>query len=114
MSDKRQAMLEKRARLQAQCEAQRAEIAAHVAGLARPIALADRIVGMTTRISVYLRAHPLVLGALVAALVVLRRRGLWKLGKHALAQRSRVLRWGERGLIIWRTWRALRSRRANA
>ncbi len=112
MSDKLQAMLEKRARLLAQCESQRAEITAHIAGLARPLALADRVIGATNRISAYLRTHPLVLGALVAALVVLRRHGLWKLGRHALNNRSRVLRWGERGLIVWRTWRALRSRRA--
>ena len=114
MSDKLQAMLDKRARLLAQCESQRAEITAHIAGLARPLALADRVIGTTHRISAYLRTHPLVLGALVAGLMVLRGRGLWKLGKHALANRSRVMRWGERGLIIWRTWRALRSRRAGA
>ena len=83
----------RREQLIAQCEAQRADIASHVGALGGPIRLADRILNAIN----YLRRHPLALSASVAALAVAQRRGL--------------LKWGQRALLVWRAWRALRAGR---
>jgi hypothetical protein len=77
----------KRERLLAQCAAQRDELAALMRQLDGPIRLADRgIAGVR-----YLRDHPVALGALVAVLAVVKRRGLWK--------------WVRRGFVAWRAYR---------
>jgi hypothetical protein len=102
-----EALLRRREQLIEQCEAQRSAIAAHVGGLDKPIALADRVLGGVR----YLRSHPLLLGTATAAIVALRGRGLWKWGRHAVAQRGVLLKWGQRGILAWRAWRALRGRR---
>jgi hypothetical protein len=78
----------KRERLLAQCAAQRDELAALTLQFEGPIRLADRGIAVVH----YLRDHPLVLGVLVAALAVLKRRGLWK--------------WVPRGVAAWRAYRA--------
>ena len=46
----------------------------------------------------YLRQHPTIIVAAVALLVVLKPRRVW--------------RWAQRGFVVWRTWRALRSQLA--
>ena len=80
-----------RERLIALCDAQRDDIAVLVRQLDGPIKVADRgIAGVQ-----YLRDHPLVLGVLVGALTLMRRRGLWK--------------WAQRGFVAWRGYRALRA-----
>ena len=70
---------------------QRTVVATSFAGLAVPIALVDRTLGAAR----YLRAHPVVLAALVAAVVVLRTRSVVGL----LA----------RGFGLWRIVRQLRT-----
>lgn len=83
----------RRAALIAQCTAQRAEIAVHARGLAAPLRVADKV----GNVLCYLRKHPVVVGASVAALAVSQRRG--------------IVRWGQRAFVVWRAWNALRSRR---
>jgi hypothetical protein len=85
--------MRRRGELIAQCEFQRSDIAMHVGGLDTPIRLADRVL----RVCGYLREHPFVLGAVIVALAVARRRGF--------------LKWGQRAFVVWRTWRAFRGHR---
>lgn len=84
-------VLRERERLLARIEQQRSAVAVSVAGLATPLALVDRAVGVCR----YLRAHPLAAGVMVAAIVALRAR--------------LALRWLVRGLGLWRMGRQLRS-----
>lgn len=86
-------LLRRRAALVLECASQREHIAAHRAGLATPI----RIVDGALQVTAYLRSHPLVLGAAVAAAVVAQRRG--------------ALKWGQRALVAWRIWQSWRSGR---
>jgi hypothetical protein len=85
-------LLQRREQLIAQCEAQRTGIAVHTAGLAAPIRIADRAVNVMH----YLRAHPLAMAAAVAGLAIAQRRG--------------ALKWGQRALLVWRAWQAVRGR----
>ncbi len=110
MSDRADELIRRRAELIAACAAQRVGVEVYVGALARPIALADRGLGVLR----YLRSHPLLLGALTAALVVARRRGLLQAGRRVVAQRGALLKWGQRGLLAWRTWQAVRGRRKPA
>lgn len=79
----------------ARCAAQRAAIAGALRDLERPLAIADR--GLT--IVRFLRSHPLLVGAAVAAILVARRRtslaGLTLAGLLA------------RGVTAWRLWRSI-------
>jgi hypothetical protein len=77
----------------AQCAAQREAIAAHTRGLAAPLRVADRVGDAFG----YLRKHPIVIGASMAALAVTQRRG--------------IVKWGQRAFFAWRAWNALRNRR---
>ena len=86
-------LLRRRSQLLSQCDQQRAEIALHIVRLDAPIRLADRLINVMRCV----RRHPLVVGAAAAALLVTQRRGL--------------LKWGRRGLVVWRAWRALRGGR---
>jgi hypothetical protein len=83
----------RRAELIAQCDAQRDDLGMHVAGLATPIRVADRMLDVLA----CLRRHPLAVGATLAAVAVTQRRG--------------ILKWGQRSLLLWRAWRALRAGR---
>jgi len=85
MSDALTKVLLQRERLLNRVAGQRDSVALAFAGLARPIALIDRVAGAGR----VLRAHPAVVAALVAGVVVLRARtvigmigrgvGLWRL-----------------------------------
>lgn len=79
-------------RLQLQCEAERAALAAHVAGLAPVFKVAD---GTMAAVDL-LRAQPRLLIGAAAAVVFLRPR--W------------ILRWGVRGFSLWRLAQNLRHR----
>ena len=68
-------------------------IAEHTRGLAPPLRIADRIGNALG----YLRKHPIVIGASMAALAVTQRRG--------------IVKWGQRAFFAWRAWNALRNRR---
>lgn len=88
-------LLRRREQLIAQCESQRNGVAMHTAGLAAPIRIADRAVNVMR----YLRTHPLALAATVAGLAIAQRRG--------------ALKWGQRALLVWRAWQAVRGRRGS-
>jgi hypothetical protein len=83
-------ILLKRERLLVQCAVQRDELAALTREFQGPLQVGDRAVAAAR----YLREHPLVLGAVVAMLAVVQRRGLWK--------------WASRGFMAWRAWRTLK------
>jgi len=83
-------------RLIARGESQRAAIGASFRQLQGPIGVIDRGLAVVR----YLRAHPALVGVAVAAVVVLRGRGL--------------LSMASRGLAVWRTWRALSAWSAGA
>lgn len=79
-------------RLQLQCEAERAALAAHVAGLAP----AFKVVDGTLAAVDWLRAQPRLLIGAAAAVMFLRPRWMW--------------RWGLRGFSLWRLTQNLRRR----
>ena len=87
-------LMRQRERLLARCDAQRAEIAVLVPQWEGPLRIADRVVAVVN----YLRHHPVILGVLVAALAIVQRRGWWG--------------WGQRGFVLWRTYRAFRNSRS--
>jgi len=76
-------------RLIARAARERAQIAAATRRWEQPLGVVDQALAAGR----YLRAHPLLLVALVAAVVALQRRNL--------------LRWAGRGFTAWRTWRVL-------
>ncbi len=76
-------------RLIARAEVQRMAVAASFRGLQGPIGIIDRGVDVAR----YLRGHLLLVAAIVAALAVTRRRGLFSIAGRALS--------------VWRTWRAV-------
>ena len=76
-------------RLIARAAAQREAIAGAVHALEKPIEVVDRVVAATR----FLQAHPVLVAAVVVALVVFRRQGIVGLLT--------------RGLAAWRIWRSL-------
>ena len=82
-------IVRQRERLLARCDAQRAELTALARRWQGPLKAADRAVAGLN----YLRHHPLILGAAVALLAVIQRRGWWS--------------WARRGFLLWRAYRAL-------
>lgn len=75
-------------RLIVRCGVQRESIAATFRALQRPMSIVDRAL-LAAR---FLRAHPVLMVGVVAAVVAIRRRSV----PLALAART---------LVIWRTWR---------
>ena len=86
-------IMRERERLLARCAAQRTELTLLARQWADPLTLADRVVAGIN----YLRQHPVALGAIVALLAVIQRRGLWS--------------WARRGFALWRAYHALRDAR---
>lgn len=76
-------------RLIARAEAQRAVIEESFRQLHGPIGLVDGGLAVAS----FLRAHPALVAAVVAALVAFRRRGLFSLAGRAVA--------------VWRLWRSV-------
>lgn len=83
----------KRELLVARCAAQRDELESLVRRFERPLAVADRGLAAVR----YLRDRPLLIGALTAAVVAARGRGLAK--------------WAKLGVTAWRAYRALAAAR---
>jgi hypothetical protein len=77
---------------------QRAMLAAELRAWQKPIGMIDRGIAATR----FLKAHPALVAAGVVVAGVLGRRSL--------------LRWVGRGVVVWRSWRALQTvvRRLNA
>ncbi len=92
--DRMSEVMRERKQLLARCDAQRAEIAALALQWEGPLRVADRVVAGVN----YLRRHPVILGALVAALAIVQRRGWWG--------------WVQRGFVLWRAYRAFRDSRS--
>src|SRR6185295_12439823 len=76
-------------RLIARADVQRQALGAAFCDLQRPIGVVDRAVAATR----FLRAHPVLLAAIIAGLIVLRHRNVMGLAA--------------RGLAAWRAWRAV-------
>jgi YqjK-like protein len=74
----------------ARCEAQRLAIASAVRDLERPIAMADRVLAVAK----FLRSHPILVGAAVAAFMFGRRR-------------TSIIGLLARGVGAWRLWRSI-------
>ena len=91
MSDALTEVLLQRERLLNRVARQRDSVAIAVAGLQRPIALVDRIAGLGRA----LRAHPGVMAALVACVVVFRAKT--------------VIGMAGRGIGLWRLFQSVRS-----
>ena len=109
------------------CDAQRAEIARCVEGLAVPMRLADAALS-TTR---YVRRHALIFGVAAAVISVLQRRRLWGMARTiigawrsystlplalgasmaglAVSRRQGLLKWLQRARAAWRAYRVLRG-----
>lgn len=92
MNERRLELAMRRGWLQSEIDLQRRRIAAQAQPLANAL---DKVDGLAGRVR-GLRDHPGLIGAAVAALVILRPRRLW--------------RWGKRGLALWTLGRSLRSR----
>ena len=89
-------IVRRKERLIARAESQRAAISAGFAQLQGPIGVIDRGLAVAR----FLRAHPALVGVAVAAVFVLRGRGL--------------LSMASRGLTVWRAWRSLSAWSAGA
>lgn len=83
-----------RGRLLERISTQRTLLARQVAPLRSTFNLPDRIAVRLQQGREFVRQHPLVMTLAVASLVVLRPAPL--------------LRWTQRGLVVWKTWRSLR------
>ena len=94
MNARRLELAARRGRLLERIGQQRETLAQHAVGIVRVCSLGDK----TVQGAVWLRQHPLAVGAVAFAL--------------ALARPRRVLRWGQRAYMAWRGWQAIRSRLA--
>lgn len=82
----------RRGELRARCAMQRAALARDAWPVEHACAAADQAIQSVH----WLKGHPAAVGAAVAALVVLRPQRAW--------------RWMKRSFVLWRGWKALRSR----
>lgn len=78
-------------RLIARIEQQRIVISVACLQWRKPLSVVDRGIA----IAIYLKSHPLVLAAGVAAAAIVGRRNL--------------LHWAGRGLFVWRAWRSMNA-----
>ncbi len=83
-------IVRRKQRLIARCAVQRAAIAGAFRELEGPIAIADRVL----RIVRFFRSHPLLVGAAIAAIMVVRRR-------------TSLVGLLARGVSAWRLWRSI-------
>lgn len=86
----------RRGRLLERIAGQRADLGRRMQPVKQVLDGVDRGVLGVRRGARYLKNHPGIVVACLAALAVLKPRRVW--------------RWGRRGFIAWRTWRALRLR----
>ena len=83
--------MRRRAQLLAQCEAQRAVLAA----IARQSESAIKVVDRVALVVNYFRSHPAMIFVAAIPLMVIQRRGLWS--------------WVRRAFTVWRTYRTFRE-----
>ena len=94
MHDRLIELHQQRGRLLERIGTQRAALARQIAPLQHTFNLPDRIAATARRARDTVRAHPLVMTTAIVALVVLRP--------------MQLLRWTQRGLLAWKTWRTMR------
>lgn len=81
----------RRGALQSRIAGQRAALAEHVEPLEALLRVGDQgVAGLA-----WLKRHPLAVGAAAALLAVFKPRRTW--------------RWAQRGFVVWRGWKGLRS-----
>ena len=85
-----EALAHRKAALSERIARERDGLAVQIIAWQRPIDIVNRGIGAAR----FLKAHPALVAAAIGAAAVLGRRSL--------------LRWAGRGLLVWRTWRALR------
>lgn len=91
MTDRRFELARQRGMLQARIADQRQELARHAAPIEAALARGDQLRAGAD----WLKAHPGVVGAAVAALVAVRPRRAWRLAR--------------RGVVLWQGWKTLRT-----
>ena len=84
-----------RVRLTERIAAQRALLARDLAPLRSLQRVGARASGLLAQVLAAMRQYPLVPVLLLGGFVLLRPRKAW--------------RWGQRGLLLWRSWRALQQ-----
>lgn len=89
-------LAERRGRLRERIAAQRALLARDLAPMARALSFTGRLTDQTHRALAWLRARPVLTGALLAGVVLLRPRRTWRLTRWAL--------------LGWRLWKILGRR----
>ncbi len=85
---------QQRGRLVERINAQRQSLSQHLVPLDRALDVGDRVARMVQDTKAFVLRHPLAIAALLVTVVVLRP--------------GTVLRWSQRGLLAWRTWRTVR------
>lgn len=84
-----------RGRLQERIAAQRDALGLHLVPVQNLLQTGDRIADVLNTVRGFIGRHPLALGSLAAVALLRKPRS--------------ILRWGRRGLLLWRSWRAIRS-----
>ena len=84
-----------RGRLLERIASQRVTLQVQFAPLQKASALGDRVFAVLRNAVQYVRDRPVAALLAVSVLVLLRPRG--------------ALRWVQRGLLVWRSWRAVRA-----
>ena len=75
---------------------QRTALASQLAPLQKVNAAGERAVNLFQGLARFLKERPLPVLVVAAALVLFKPKGAW--------------RWAQRGLVVWRTWRAVQAR----
>lgn len=85
-----------RGRLIERIASQRTALASQLVPVQKMAAAGDRAVSLAQGFIGYLKKRPLPVLVVAVALVLLKPNAAW--------------RWAQRGLFVWRTWRALRTK----
>ena len=85
---------QQRGRLLERISVQRNALSQHLVPLDRALDVGDRMASMVQDTKAFVLRHPLAIAAVVVTIVVLKP--------------GTVLRWSQRGLLAWRTWRTVR------
>lgn len=96
MNPRRIEIAVRRGRLIERIAVQRAALGMQLQPVSHALGIVDRVVAATRAGASYLRQHPAIVGGVVALLAAIRPRRAW--------------RWGRRGFVAWRSWRAMRER----
>lgn len=89
-------LAERRGRLRERIAAERARLARDAMPLGALLVTVDHSLAMARKGMTFVRQHPYTVGALVATAFLFKPRYIWRATQL--------------GLIVWRTWRGLRTR----